>query len=167
MLAILTTHPIQYQVPLWQELASRATVPFEVWYLSDQGYQYSFDPGFQIPFSWDLDMLSGYPYRFILTRPLRANINTFCGAWVPSLASLFEQRRVTALLINGWYPGNAAWGDQRSTAQSLVEGDGSMPAPEVSVSEDIGFPGGWDRQSPLLPDAWRSGREDRVLSLLR
>lgn len=126
MLAILTTHPIQYQVPLWQELASRATVPFEVWFLSDQGYHHSFDRGFRRAFSWDIDMLAGYPHRFILTRPLRANINTFCGAWVPSLASLFEQRRVTALLINGWYPQaywQAAFQAQRAGIPVMLRGE--------------------------------------------
>ena len=35
MLAILTTHPIQYQVPMWQALARDTSVPFEVWYLSE------------------------------------------------------------------------------------------------------------------------------------
>ena len=34
MLIVLTTHPIQYQVPLWQALAKDGRVPFEVWYLT-------------------------------------------------------------------------------------------------------------------------------------
>ena len=43
MLAILTTHPIQYQVPIWRGLAARGDVPFKVFYLSDQGLKSSFD----------------------------------------------------------------------------------------------------------------------------
>ena len=39
MLAILTTHPIQYQVPLWKALAKDGRVPFEVWYLTKHGIQ--------------------------------------------------------------------------------------------------------------------------------
>ncbi|MBI2361075.1 MAG: glycosyltransferase [Deltaproteobacteria bacterium] len=126
MLAIITTHPIQYQVPVWQELARRREVLFEVWYISDQGYRSSFDAGFQRAFSWDLDMLAGYPHRFIPTRPLKARVNTFCGAWVRSLRSLFEQRAVTALLINGWYPQaywQAAFQAQRAGIPVLLRGE--------------------------------------------
>ena len=65
MLAILTTHPIQYQVPIWQALAKDGRVPFEVWYLTDFGMQPSLDREFGKIFSWDIDMLSGYPHRFI------------------------------------------------------------------------------------------------------
>ncbi len=104
MLAILTTHPIQYQVPIWQELARRGNVPFEVWYLADHGYRKGFDKGFGKAFSWDLNMLAGYPYRFLSTRPPEANINKFWGARLGSLASLFHEQRVTAMLINGWSP---------------------------------------------------------------
>ncbi|MBI3015273.1 MAG: glycosyltransferase family 4 protein [Candidatus Tectomicrobia bacterium] len=108
MLAILTTHPIQYQVPLWKELARRGEVPFEVWYLSDQGYQESFDQGFGRAFSWDIDMLGGYSYRFLKTHPLRAEITRFRGTRIGSLGPLFQELDVHALLVNGWYP-QAYW----------------------------------------------------------
>lgn len=108
MLAILTTHPIQYQVPVWQELARRGEIPFEVWYLSDRGYQYSLDQGFSLAFSWDIDMLASYPHRFLPTRPPKADLDRFWGARIGSLDSLFRQEGVRALLINGWYP-QAYW----------------------------------------------------------
>ena len=58
MLAILTTHPIQYQVPLWQALALDGGVPFEVWYLTSHGVQPSADQEFGQTFSWDIDTLT-------------------------------------------------------------------------------------------------------------
>lgn len=108
MLAILTTHPIQYQVPLWRELADRGEVPFEVWFLCDLGYRHSFDRGFRRAFSWDIDMLAGYPHRFLPTRPPKADLDRFWGARIGSLDSLFREQGVRALLINGWYP-QAYW----------------------------------------------------------
>lgn len=69
MLAVLTTHPIQYQVPLWQALAKDGSIPFEVWYLSEHGVSESLDPEFGKSFAWDLDMLSGYPHRFLEVVP--------------------------------------------------------------------------------------------------
>lgn len=65
MLAILTTHPIQYQVPLWQALAQDGRVPFEVWYLTSHGVRPSADREFGKTFCWDIDTLNGYPHRFL------------------------------------------------------------------------------------------------------
>lgn len=102
MLAILTTHPIQYQVPLWQALARDANVPFEVWYLTDHGTSVSFDSGFGRSFSWDLDTLSGYPYRFIRVND-HPDVSRFRGVRLrESLAGLLEEHRVRVLWVNGW-----------------------------------------------------------------
>ena len=106
-LAILTTHPIQYQVPVWRELTRRG-LPLEVWYLSDHGHRKSFDRGFGKEFLWDLDMLGGYESRLLPTRPAKAKIGRFRGARIGSLDSLFRGRGITALLINGWFP-QAYW----------------------------------------------------------
>jgi glycosyltransferase involved in cell wall biosynthesis len=67
MLAILTTHPIQYQVPVWKGLASRGNIPFKVLYMSDQGQCARFDPGFGKSLSWDIDLLGGYESEFVDT----------------------------------------------------------------------------------------------------
>ena len=66
VLAMLTTHSIQYQVSLWQALALDGRVPFEVWYLTSHGVRPSTDREFGQTLSWDIDTLSGYPHRFLL-----------------------------------------------------------------------------------------------------
>ena len=102
MLAILTTHPIQYQVPLWQALAKDGRVPFEVWYLSDHATRQSFDSEFKQTFAWDLDMLSGYPSRFLKTNP-NPDVARFSRARLAeSLGDLIRRKDVTALWIQGW-----------------------------------------------------------------
>jgi glycosyltransferase involved in cell wall biosynthesis len=102
MLAILSTHPIQYQVPVWQALAKDGTVPFEVWYLSDQGTQPSFDTQFGKTFAWDLDTLSGYKYQFIQPDQQRA-MNRFGGLRLTApLRKMCQDRGVSALWIQGW-----------------------------------------------------------------
>lgn len=65
MLAVLTTHPIQYQVPIWRALAARGRVPFEVLYLSDHGLAPSYDPGFGQAHAWDIGLTDGYAHHFI------------------------------------------------------------------------------------------------------
>jgi glycosyltransferase involved in cell wall biosynthesis len=102
MLAILTTHPIQYQVPIWQALASQGSVPFEVWYLSDHGVHDTLDAEFGQRFRWDLDLLTGYPYRFVSRQPERGDLTRFRGLSLPNTASLLREHGVRALWVNGW-----------------------------------------------------------------
>lgn len=102
LLGVLSTHPIQYQVPIWRELAARKSVPFEVLYLTDHGIEPSFDPQFQKVISWDLDLLSGYPHRFAAPN-FSQRLTGFWGVGLPArfrwdLAS----GRYSALLVHGW-----------------------------------------------------------------
>lgn len=102
MLAILTTHPIQYQVPLWQALAADGTVPFEVWYMSDHGIQPSYDVQFGKSFKWDLDTLGGYPSRFLKINA-DSNVARFNQVRLSEpLGQLLREKRVGALWIQGW-----------------------------------------------------------------
>jgi Glycosyl transferases group 1 len=59
-LGVLATHVIQYQAPLYQELARRAQVNLEVAFLSQQGTRPYRDPGFGVTVAWDVDLLGGY-----------------------------------------------------------------------------------------------------------
>ncbi len=103
MLAILTTHPIQYQVPLWKALAEDANVPFEVWYMSDHGTRPSYDTEFKQTFSWDLDMLAGYPSRFLKVNS-NHNVARFGRLRLQDpLVDLLWEKNVRALWIQGWH----------------------------------------------------------------
>ena len=103
MLAILSTHPIQYQVPLWQALARDGSVPFEVWYLTAHGVNASYDQQFGKSFSWDLDLLAGYPHRFLKVNP-DANVSTFNKLkLVENLKPLLREQNVSALWVQGWH----------------------------------------------------------------
>ncbi len=102
MLAILTTHPIQYQVPIWQALAKAGEVPFEVWYLTDFGVKQSLDGEFGKTFSWDIDTLSGYPYRFVRTMD-GAKPGLFWRCRLRErLRHRLRQMGAKALWIQGW-----------------------------------------------------------------
>ncbi|MDQ5846783.1 MAG: glycosyltransferase family 4 protein [Acidobacteriota bacterium] len=102
MLAILSTHPIQYQVPLWQALAKSGSVPFEVWYLTDHGVKPSHDPQFGKSFAWDLDVLSGYPHRFLKVNSDN-HVSSFSKLRLRErLQPLFREHNVSALWVQGW-----------------------------------------------------------------
>ena len=102
MLAIVTSHPIQYQAPLWRALAADGRVPFQVWFLTPHALQPTPDKEFGRTFAWDLDLLSGYPHRFLPVRP-DWKLGRFNGVrlqtdWEQEL----RQHGVTGLWLEGW-----------------------------------------------------------------
>jgi glycosyltransferase involved in cell wall biosynthesis len=101
MLAIITSHPIQYQAPLWRALA-QAGVKFEVWFLTPHAVEASYDPEFGRSFAWDLDLLEGYPHRFLAIKP-DWRIDTFNGIRpVRGWREEFKAHGVTRLWVEGW-----------------------------------------------------------------
>jgi glycosyltransferase involved in cell wall biosynthesis len=102
VLAILTTHPIQYQAPLWKELAARKNIPFKVFYLSDQGLKARFDPGFSKSLSWDIDLLSGYECEFLDTYR-GPRFDSFWGLLLKRrFGRVLRQMGADVLWIQGW-----------------------------------------------------------------
>lgn len=102
MLAILTSHPIQYQVPIWRALAASDSVPFEVWYLTDHGVKPYLDVQFGERFAWDLEMLGGYPHRFLRVNS-DWNLRRFRGVKLcENLAARLKEVGARALWVEGW-----------------------------------------------------------------
>jgi glycosyltransferase involved in cell wall biosynthesis len=158
MLAILTTHPIQYQVPLWQALSQDGRVPFEVWYLTDHGTRPSRDPEFGRTFAWDIDTLSGYPYRF-LAGAKNSTPTSFaqCRLREPLRARL-RSSGATALWIQGWQVA-AYWQAVREARHAGVElwlrGE----------SNDLGPQPRWKRPLKSMQLNWLFRRIDRFLCI--
>ena len=101
MLAIVTSHPIQYQAPLWRELAA-AGIKFEVWFLTPHAVEATFDREFGRTFAWDLDLLEGYPHRFL---PIEEGwrLDRFRGIRLRGRwHDLFRAHGVTHLWVEGW-----------------------------------------------------------------
>ena len=102
MLVIFATHPIQYQVPIWKELAKRLNVEFEVWYLTSHGVEPTYDIQFAKTIKWDIDLLDGYPYRFSqINCPKR--LTNFWSAKLPKdFKSRLKNKEITHILLLGW-----------------------------------------------------------------
>jgi glycosyltransferase involved in cell wall biosynthesis len=63
-LAVVTTHPIQYQCPLWRQLAARTELSaVKVFFASDFSTRGYMDRGFGQRVCWDGAMLSGYVHE--------------------------------------------------------------------------------------------------------
>jgi glycosyltransferase involved in cell wall biosynthesis len=102
VLAVLTTHPIQYQVPVWKGLAVRKKIPFKVFYMSDQGLEARFDPGFGRSLSWDIDLLGGYESEFLNTYKGQRSDSFWWLRLKRGFGSALRGRGADVLWIQGW-----------------------------------------------------------------
>lgn len=107
-LAILTSHPIQYQVPLFRCLANDRRIDLMVYYCCDWGVKEKRDPGFGVSFKWDLPLLEGYASRFLRNfSPWKSPIH-FGGLANVEIVKVLSQLRYDAILIHG-YASLTAW----------------------------------------------------------
>jgi len=102
VLAVLTTHPIQYQVPVWKGLAARKKIPFKVLYMSDQGLEARFDPGFGKSLSWDIDLLGGYESEFLDTYKGQRSDSFWWLRLKRGFGSALRGMGADVLWIQGW-----------------------------------------------------------------
>jgi glycosyltransferase involved in cell wall biosynthesis len=138
MLAIISTHPIQYQVPLWQALAKDGRVRFEVWYLTDHGVQPSHDRGFGKSFAWDIDLLSGYPLRFLkLSRGAGPSFFWRCRLG-ERLRERLRHIGAKALWIQGWQVSaywQAVWEAKAAGVEVWLRGESNDLRPSAPSSK--------------------------------
>ena len=141
MLAILTTHPIQYQIPVWRALAKDGSIPFEVWSMTDHGTKASYDRQFNKTFAWDLDTLSGYDHRFIQVNEA-PNVSTFHKLRLAEpLGDLFKKRSVTALWVQGWQVAaywQAVWQANKAGIPVWLRGESNDLAPPPPFLKRLG-----------------------------
>jgi hypothetical protein len=64
-IAIITSHPIQYQTPLFRELAKNSEVDLIVYFCWNFGVTESLDPEFGRKIKWDTPLLEGYNFKFL------------------------------------------------------------------------------------------------------
>jgi glycosyltransferase involved in cell wall biosynthesis len=91
-LGVLATHPIQYQAPLYQELARRDVVQLDVAFLSSEGARPFQLPGFGVTVAWDIDLLGGYRSTMLGRRPLAGK-----AAWLVSASRWLRRQDVVVL----------------------------------------------------------------------
>jgi glycosyltransferase involved in cell wall biosynthesis len=98
---MLTTHPIQYQVPWFRLLAADPGLDFEVLYcmLPDAEAQ---GDGFGVAFEWDIPLLDGYRYRVLENVARAPSITRFGGCDTPDLWRIVREEHWDAFIVNGW-----------------------------------------------------------------
>lgn len=102
-LAVITTHPIQYNAPVFRKLAERGKVAVKVFYSwGESAIVSKFDPGFDKIITWDIPLLSGYEHQFIRNTARKPGSDHFLGIVNPTLSNEVHGWKPDAVLVYGW-----------------------------------------------------------------
>lgn len=99
--AILTSHPIQYQAPLFQLLAKEKNIDLTVYFCWDFGVKESYDKEFGKSLTWDIPLLDGYGHKFLRNYSLNPS-SGFWGQINPGIIRELLIGRYDAIIILGW-----------------------------------------------------------------
>jgi glycosyltransferase involved in cell wall biosynthesis len=153
-LGILTSHPIQYQAPWFRALAVEVDLEVFIAHRPDPSQQ---GVGFGRAFSWDVDLLSGYPYRFLVNVSKQPSSNHFFGCDTPEIKGIIQDSRATedrrrttkrfdAFIVSGWNL-KSYWQAVRACRHVripvLVRGDSQLLTPRsrlMRVAKSIAYP---------------------------
>jgi glycosyltransferase involved in cell wall biosynthesis len=102
-LAIVSSHPIQYNAPWFKLLAGSSVIypgVFYTWEQSAAGAKY--DPDFKERIEWDIPLLDGYEYHFVKNEAADPGTHHFRGLVNPTLNAEITAWRPDAILVYGW-----------------------------------------------------------------
>ena len=100
-LAVVASHPIQYQAPLFRALAG--VCDLTVFFCHRQTAQQQSDAGFGVAFDWDVPLLDGYRSVWLSNVSANPNVERFSGCDTPDLRDHLAAGRFDGCLVSGWY----------------------------------------------------------------
>jgi len=101
-LAIISSHPIQYNAPMFALLAQSEIIEPKVFYTWSQSKGTLFDKDFGKTIQWDIPLLDGYDYEFIENVSSDPGPKGYKGIICPELNAKIEEWGADALLVFGW-----------------------------------------------------------------
>ena len=151
-LGVLDFNPIQYHTPLYQLMTRRGRVELDVLFLTDDGHTPVVDPGFGVPVTWDIDLLSGYEHQFLTTSgghsPAWSRmaclarwisdhdavvVHGYSNPWMLLAALLCRTRRVPYLLRGDSVPQGQATGLRRRLRNAVARAVVSASAAGLAI----------------------------------
>jgi len=138
-LAIVASHVIQYQDPLFRLIAAEPDIDLTVLYCSRHGLESFRDADMATTLSWDIDLL-GYPHKFLWNASKDLN-RGFWRLVNPGIVTALLRRRYDAVLfMTGWGSFTAFLGMATCRLFHIpffLYGDSSFPPAEDSARARI------------------------------
>ncbi len=124
-IVFVTSHPIQYQVPVFRQLAAIPDINLTVLFamIPDAATQGS---GFGVQFEWDIPLLEGYPYQVLENVAATPSVVQFSGCDTPGIMRAIRDLQADAVIVNGWVVKTclqALWACKRLRIPCLVRGE--------------------------------------------
>jgi glycosyltransferase involved in cell wall biosynthesis len=102
-LAIISSHPIQYNAPLFALMAENGLFELKVFYTwGEESIKPKFDPDFGRVVEWDIPLLQGYQYQFVKNVAKNPGSHHFFGIDNPSLIEDIESWGADVVWVWGW-----------------------------------------------------------------
>jgi glycosyltransferase involved in cell wall biosynthesis len=101
-LAIISSHPIQYNAPLFAMLARSELLEIKVFYTWSQSREILFDKDFGKAIQWDIPLLNGYSCEFVENASKNPGPGSYRGIICPALNKAIKDWGAKALLVYGW-----------------------------------------------------------------
>lgn len=102
-IAIITTHPVQYNAPFFKLLAASTHLSVKVFYTWGETVVHSkYDPGFDKKIIWDLPLLEGYDFEFLKNTAAEKGSHHYKGISNPDIIAKIKEFKADAILVYGW-----------------------------------------------------------------
>lgn len=159
-LAIVASHPIQYQAPLFRALAEK--VDLHVFFAHSQTAIAQAEAGFGVAFDWDCDLTSGYSHTFLKNRARRPNASRILGCDTPEVGKWIRSGGYDGVLVMGWQLKTywqAVFACRASGVPVMVRGDSQLATPRsplLRAAKRLIYPGALNMFSAALHVGERS-----------
>jgi glycosyltransferase involved in cell wall biosynthesis len=130
-LGILTTHPIQYQVPWFRALAKLPDLDLTVFFCIMPNEHQQGD-GFGKSFQWDIPLLEGYRYEMLENVASNPSLSDFSGCDTPGIDQVVRNGGYDAFIVNGWVVKSCVqllWACRKYHVPCIVRGDSNNLRP--------------------------------------
>jgi len=101
-LAIISSHPIQYNAPMFALLAQSGVIQPKIFYTWSQSKASLFDKDFGKTIQWDIPLLEGYDHEFVDNVSSDPGPHHRNGIDCPGLHAAIENWGADAILVYGW-----------------------------------------------------------------
>lgn len=157
-LAIVASHPIQYQSVWFRALAQHPGLEIEVLFCHRATPGEQAAAGFGVEFDWDVPLLEGFPHRFLRNEAKSPTVATFGGLDTPEMWQVLERSGYDAVLVLGW--NHKSFWQAISAAWALriplmVRGDSHLHTSRPA----------WRRVAKQLPYRWFLSHVDACLAV--
>ena len=126
-LAIVASHPIQYQAPWYRALSTRCDLT--VFFCHEQDASGQTGAGYSEGFEWDVPLLDGYKSAWLRNVSPHPGVFTFSGCDTPEVRQRLSDGRFDCCLVSGWYLKSylqAIFACRRQRIPVLLRGDSQL-----------------------------------------